>query len=280
MSLVAGTAPILGPAAAPALHVMTFNIRRRVEPALLRADRWSRRRPLLERLLATERPTLLGVQEARPDQADVVRAALGPAYRVIGRGHGREWRGEGCPILFDSERLELRSWQQTALSDHPDEPGSMTWGNRVPRILVLASFRDRATSADFTMLNTHLDHLSGRSRLRSIAEIRGRLGALASPVVLTGDFNAGVGSPEYRGLFGGGRLSDAWVAASCRVTPEWGTLAHYRGPREYGRRIDWIGVTPGVEVDAVGINADPVDGGWPSDHLPVQASVILPAPTS
>ena len=52
---------LIGPVAPPELHVMTFNIRRRV-PRSRQAgpDNWSTRRRLVGRLLSLEQPTLLG----------------------------------------------------------------------------------------------------------------------------------------------------------------------------------------------------------------------------
>jgi hypothetical protein len=259
---------------------MTFNVRRpKRQPQLRAADRWSHRRRLVAALVASERPTILGVQEAIPEQTSTIVTALGPTYQFVGNGHGPEGRGEGCPIFFDAARLELLAWQQAALSDEPDTPGSRSWGNRVPRIVVSAEFRDRETSERFVALNTHLDHLSFASRKRSAEEIRSRASSEGRPVLVTGDFNAGPGSPAYSALFDGGALLDAWKTASVRSTPEWGTFARYRSPRTRGRRIDWIAVTPGVEVQRAAINARRFDAGWPSDHLPVQAVVRVAAST-
>jgi endonuclease/exonuclease/phosphatase family metal-dependent hydrolase len=271
--------PLIGPVQAPALHVMTFNIRRRSRSLTQRrVDRWTRRRGAVAELIAAERPTLLGVQEAMPDQAQLVRDALGPGYRFIGRGHGRGQRGEGAPIVFDAERLELLDWRQAALSDQPDEPGSMTWGNHVPRIVVTANFRDRVTGTPFVALNTHLDHLSSPSRVRSAEVLREQVSGQSLPAILTGDFNAGTKSPAYRALFASEAMTDAWVAASRRTTPESGTFGGFQAPRPTGRRIDWIAVTPDVLVETAAINARPVDGRWPSDHVPVQAVLRLPEP--
>lgn len=271
--------PLIGPVAAPALHVMTFNVRRPITGPQRAVDRWMHRRHLVEDLLASERPTLLGTQEVVPEQATVIRDALGPTYRFVGRGHGPRERGEGCPLFFDTERLDLVDWYQTALSDRPDVPGSTSWGNRVPRILVTAEFRDRETAGRFVAINTHLDHLSPHSRIRSAEEIRAQVASAPHPAIVTGDFNTRVGSSAYRALMGGGVLTDAWDEASHRATTEWGTFGGYRAPRVGGRRIDWIAVSPEVAVDRVGINARTIDGWWPSDHLPVQAIVRVPSPS-
>jgi endonuclease/exonuclease/phosphatase family metal-dependent hydrolase len=271
--------PLIGPVDPPGLHVMTFNVRRRMGSASFPpADRWSARAPRVRTLMGTERPTLVGLQEALPDQASLVRDALGRAFRLVGQGRSATGRGEGCPIVYDAERLELVRWSQQALSDRPDVAGSRTWGNPIPRILVSAVFMDRSTARSFTALNTHLDPLSPRSRVRSAARIRDRAAAAGTPVIVTGDLNSGALSPPVRTLTADGEaLRDAWVAASSRLTPQWGTYARYRTPRLKGARIDWIFVSPGVAVDRSAINAGRIDGGWPSDHLPVQTVVRITA---
>ena len=90
------------------------------------------------------------------------------------------------------------------------------------------------------------------------------------------DANTGIDSPPFRALTAHGRLVDAWTAASERLTPEWKTYSGYRAPR-LGRRIDWMAVSPGVEVVSIGINAVRVDGAAASDHEPVQALLRMPA---
>jgi endonuclease/exonuclease/phosphatase family metal-dependent hydrolase len=180
---------VIGPVAPPDLHVMTFNIRRRIAVTLRRRDRWNARRPLVGELLRRERPSLLGVQEALPDQAESVLEALGPDFAFVGRGRGSGGRGEGCPLFYDVRRLELLEWEQVALSDSPSAAGSRSWGNPLPRMFVEATFRDRATSADFTAINTHLDPFSGRSRVRAAHALRLRIAAHDRPCVLTGDLN-------------------------------------------------------------------------------------------
>lgn len=268
---------VLGPAAPPSLHVMTFNVRRRMNGVTWPpADRWSIRRPRLEALLRDERPTILGAQEVLPDQAEAVRDALGATYRIVGHGRHPGPRGEGCPLFYDDARLELVDWRQAALSDRPDEAGSTSWGNVIPRVFVQAGFRDRMTSRTFTVINTHLDVFSARARQRAAEELHAVISAQPSPAILLGDLNAGPTSAPWTTLLSHGVLRDAWSEADARLSPEWGTFAGYRRPRP-GRRIDAILVSPGVEVRRAAINARPIDGGWPSDHLPVQALVTIAA---
>jgi endonuclease/exonuclease/phosphatase family metal-dependent hydrolase len=274
---------IIGPVTPPDVQVMSFNIRRRI-PSARRAspDRWSARRPLVKRLLASEQPTILGVQEALADQVHVIAEGLGPAYRWVGQGRDPSGRGERCPIFYDADRLELTAWRQRALSATPDLHGSRTrsWGNLTRRILVSAAFTDRPTGARIVAFNTHLDHLSWRSRLHSarlIVELAEASHA-AHPdaaIVVTGDFNANERSAVYRALTADGVLRDAWEAAAEQVTPQWGTYHGYRRLRRGGARIDFVFAGGRVDVASVAINAARFDGRAASDHEPVQA-VIRP----
>jgi endonuclease/exonuclease/phosphatase family metal-dependent hydrolase len=268
---------LIGPTPPPDLQVMTYNIRRRMTGPLVRpADRWREREPRMQRLLRAERPSLLGTQEVMPSQLSTLTTALGPSYRVLGHGRDRNGQGEGCPILFDADRLELLAWEQLALSDDPAARGSRSWGNLVPRVAVHAEFRDRATSARFVAINTHFDHLSRASRVRAAEFLRRRVADQSLPAVVTGDLNADDDSPALGELFDDDQLVDAWETASERSSPRWGTFPNYGSVRWAAKRIDWIAVTPDIEVRNVGINARRFDGRWPSDHLPVQAVLRIP----
>lgn len=265
---------VVGPVPAPGLHIMSWNIRRPMPTALTRpADRWARRAPRLRALLAIERPTMLCAQEVSGNQIAAVLDGLGHGYNLIGRGRGADGGGEACPIFYDSTRLELLDWKQSALSDEPGRPGSVSWGNLVPRIVVTATFRDRATVRELLVVNTHLDPLSARSRLRSARAVLDLVAACGLPTVVAGDFNAGSRSSAVRELLASGLLKDGWTSAGSRLTEQWGTYANYREPRRGGSRIDRIFTSSQVKVANAAINPLRHGGGWASDHLPVQAVV-------
>ncbi len=272
--------PLIGPAVTPDVHVMSFNIRRAMEgPLRPKRDRWSVRAPAVAEMLDSERPTILGLQEVLPRATRVVAEALGPTYRFVGRGRGHAYAGESTPLVFDAERLELDVWEQRALSARPDEPGSRSWGNLIPRILVTAEFSDRATGVRFLVINAHLDHLSSRSRRRSAGVIAAVIRKRGLPAIVMGDLNAGPRSGAVRLLLSHAQLTDSWIAAEDRLTPLWSTLNGYRRPRLTGRRVDWMLVSRGVQVRAGAINAHVFGGIRPSDHLAVQALVSLEGKT-
>ncbi|GAA4282531.1 endonuclease/exonuclease/phosphatase family protein [Brevibacterium daeguense] len=298
---------LIGPIRPPGLHLMSFNIRRPVPHFNQRhPDLWANRRQLVRRLLASERPTVLGVQEALPEQIEWVLASLGSGYRSLGRDHsptgslsgtgsptrtrtrtrtgtgsgfdgaGGILAGEATPIIFDSRRLELVGWRQPALSATPHVAGSRTWGNLFPRAAVVAHFVDRSTGNRLCVINTHLDPLSRRSQLESARMLLRLVKEQDDPAVVMGDANADIGSAPYRELTAGEVLRDSWAVAEHRLTEAWGTFSNYRAPRA-GRRIDWIMVTAGITVHAAGINAVRFGGAAASDHEPVQTAVTVGA---
>jgi endonuclease/exonuclease/phosphatase family metal-dependent hydrolase len=267
------TSALIGARTAPDLHVMTFNIRRRmVSMSRPSPDGWSHRRPAIRRLLATEQPALLGVQEALFEQATFVAESLGPQYRRIGRGRNANRRGEGCPMFYDSTRLKLVDWRQHALSDTPDAPGSRSWGNFTPRIVVSASFSDRITGVQFRAFNTHFDNFSRTARTRSAEFLNTLVDASPLPAIVTGDFNTSVGTEPYM-VVTSDRLQDAWVSAEERLTDAWGTFPNYRAPQRDRKRIDWILASKTVLVTEAATNPTRYGGVAASDHLPVQAVV-------
>lgn len=268
-------AALIGPVDPPDLHVMTYNIRRRMAHVPPRSpDLWTRRQPLLTQLLQRESPTILGTQEALPDQVEFVADVLGSDYSRVGRGRNADGDGEQCALFFDTRRLTLHDWTQRALSDSPRVPGSRSWGNMLPRVVVSADFTDVATGIRFSVFNAHFDHLSRSSRVRSARMLNDLVEATDAPAIVLGDMNAGVRSEPYR-ILTGGPLQDAWTVANTRLTPAWSTYSGYRRPKEGGKRIDWMLVTESVNVEAVAINAARFGGAAPSDHEPVQARLRL-----
>lgn len=272
------TDPVLiGPVDPPDVHVMTYNVRRRFRNLRINSpDRWDRRKWLLRRILAAEQPTVLGVQEAYADQVHFVADSLGPHYEWVGHGRDASGEGERCTIFYDTRRMTLSRWHQRALSATPDTPGSRTWGNLVPRIVVSTHFTDVATDRRLAVFNTHFDHVSRKSRNAAALMIHDLVLAehaadSEAGFVVMGDLNADAGSVVHRRLEGDGVLRDAWDAAEERVSPQWGTFSNYRRRRVGGKRIDLILAGPGVDVLRTGINAVRFEGAAASDHEPVQA---------
>ncbi|TWP47051.1 endonuclease/exonuclease/phosphatase family protein [Lentzea tibetensis] len=254
---------------------MSFNLRYAsdAEP-----NSWAVRRPVLAQLLRQEQPTVLGTQEGLYGQLKDIRRDLPAHYDWIGAGRAGGSRDEFTAIYYDTRRLTPLEFDHYWLSATPNVIGSRSWGNNVIRMVTSVRFADALAGTEFVVVNTHLDHESENSRLRSAELVRDRINALPAglPVVLTGDFNvAAQAGPTYDVLMTGAHMTDTWPAAAERRTPLYATYHGYRPLVPNGPRIDWILTRGDLTVDAAGINTYSAGGQFPSDHLPVQAFITL-----
>ncbi|GAA2250893.1 endonuclease [Streptomyces ruber] len=277
---LAGTALSAAPAAAAAgprggrLEVMSFNLRlaSTAEP-----NSWIVRRPVMRELLHRESPHVIGTQEGLYQQVRDIESDLGPHWDWIGTGRAGGSRDEFMAVFYDTRRLAPLEYDHFWLSDTPNVIGSNTWGAGYLRMVTWVRFRDLHDGGrEFYVLNTHLDNVSQNARERAAALIAERTAGLdrALPLVVTGDFNVPAhGNPVYDTMLGAG-LTDTWDEATWHNT-QYATFHGYKPLTRDGDRIDWILVTPGVTVHTASINTFSRDGQFPSDHLPVQASITL-----
>jgi endonuclease/exonuclease/phosphatase family metal-dependent hydrolase len=257
------------------LRVMTFNIRYGTAPD--GEDAWPLRRSLVSHTIREFAPDVLGVQEALRFQLDEIVREL-PHLRElgVGRDDGIE-AGEYSAILFDRRRLDPIDSGTFWLSDAPEVPGSMTWGNRYPRVVTWARFRDRARDVAFVVFNTHWDHESQPARERGAALVVERMREVSGgdPVILMGDFNAGEENPAFRVLV---EAANAPLYDTFRVlhpdARDTGTYHAFAGDRS-GAKIDAILASPEWRTLAADIVLYSENGRFPSDHFPVTAILVL-----
>jgi len=273
-SLVAFSWPTDAGAQSP-VRVITFNIR--YGTAADGAHVWHNRRAAVVGTIADHAPHLLGVQEALRFQLDEIGAAL-PRYREIGVGRddGRT-AGEYSAILVDTARFAVLSSGTFWLSDTPEEPGSMHWGNRIPRITTWARLVDRATGDTIRIYNAHWDHESQTSRERSATLMLSRIrrdGAPTDRVLVLGDLNSDEANPAFGMLLADqeARLRDTFREAHPQASVV-GTFNAFRGDST-GGKIDAVLVGPGWEVRAAGIDRRKWADLWASDHFAVWAIVF------
>jgi endonuclease/exonuclease/phosphatase family metal-dependent hydrolase len=256
------------------LEVMSFNLRyaSTVEP-----NSWAVRRPVMRELLRQEQPHVMGVQEGLFQQVRDIEADLGPHYDWIGTGRAGGSRDEFMAVYYDTRRLAPVEYDHFWLSDTPNVIGSNTWGGGSIRMVTWVRFRDLGDGdRQFYFLNTHLDNASQNARARAASLIALRIAGLdrTLPLVVTGDFNvAAHKNPVYDTMLAAG-LTDTWDTAAER-SKLYATFHGYRPLTPDGDRIDWILATTGVTTHRASINTFSVGGQFPSDHLPVQASLTL-----
>jgi len=273
--------PLQAAAQGDPLRVMSFNIR--YGTANDGDNRWANRRELLFDVIRSADADLVGLQEALHSQIGEIVAAV-PQYGVVGVGRddGRT-RGEYAAILFRRDRFHLAEAGTFWFSDTPDVVASTSWGNTITRICTWARFVDRDGRA-FWHFNVHLDHQSQPSRERSAAlladRVRQRQGS-QEPAIVTGDFNVGEDNPALLPLLASSNGPPALLRDTFRVLhPDERSVGTFTGfdlARTDGPKIDYVLVTPDIEVQTAEIVRTSRNGRYPSDHFPVTARVQLPA---
>ena len=260
---------------------MTFNLR--LDLASDGPNAWPFRRDWVAALVRFHAADVLGVQEALAPMLGDLDARLPGFSRVgVGRADGRSG-GEFSAIFYRTERLALLGTGTFWLSPTPEVPGSKGWDAAIERVATWARFRDRRTGCVYVHLNTHFDHIGEQARQESARLIRRRLTALASdvPAIVTGDLNTDPQSVAYRifvhDTIAGALapLRDGFVVSR---DPHYGPTSTWTAFKaiEPGRRIDYVLVSPSVDVLSHAILPDSWDGRFPSDHLPVIAALRVP----
>ena len=274
------------------VRVMTFNIR--YGSANDGENNWDRRKEMVFGVLRQQGPDLVGLQEALRFQIDDIRAAL-PEYGELGCGReDGKTKGEYSAILYRKDRLDMNDSGTFWLSDTPDVPGSITWGNACTRLCTWGRFVPKRSGKAFYMFNTHLDHVSQFSRDKSAILLVSRLRDRKhpDPFIVTGDLNTGEDNPVVRYLKGEQPLPVANNGLSKNPIPlvdtfrvlhpdasDVGTFHSFKGGRS-NAKIDYIFAQPGARVLKAEILHDSKDNHYPSDHFPIMAAIRWPRQTT
>ncbi len=266
--LVSFAAMGLGSAhAADTLRVMTFNVRLPQESD--GPERWEARRDLFVRTIREQHPDVFGTQELYKEQGDYVVSKL-PEYTWFGMGRKGDDGDEHMGVFYRRDRLRVLQSGNFWLSDTPDVPGSITWGNIYPRMVTWAKFQTKDGRL-FVLYDTHLPYRAQDEAIRErcAALILKRIGELPTdePFVLTGDFNTGPDSGVHAMMTQ--HLQDAWLVAPRRSGPD-KTFHNFTGNPD--QRIDWI-LVRGFEVEDVRTVTTHEGKLYPSDHFPVVADL-------
>ena len=243
--------------------IASFNIRNGI--AWDGADSWLLRRGATTQSIARLDTDVAGLQEVYGFQQRYLLRHLA-GYAAAGRGRGgglitgRLLGGEGCPVVYRSARLRLERQLTRWFSDTPDEVGSRSWGDPLPRIVTFAWFTEIATGRRFGFASLHLDEASRESRARSVTALLEWLEP-GLPWIIVGDFNAVAGEiPIQRMLDEGFR--DVLTEQAGGAAPA-------------GPRLDYIFVSGEWEIQSGQIAPPAPSRRRPSDHLPLVADLHL-----
>lgn len=187
-----------------------------------------------------------------------------PGFAAAAVGDWREFPSTQ-PILYRSDRLELREQGWFFFSETPDTLYSRTFDGSYPAFASWARFEDRSTGEAMRVVDVHLEYKSGSNRRLSAELVVDRITPwieAGDAVLLAGDLNARLGSDAVRIFEGAGLV----------FAPVDGATYHFdRGLNLFGA-IDHL-----ASANALSRVAGPVvlrnefDGEWPTDHYPVVA---------
>lgn len=255
------------------IKVATYNIRM---DAIEDGDwSWQNRREPVFNLIRYSDWDLFGVQEVLPHQLTDFEVLTDYAFVGTAREDGVN-SGEYNGVLYKKARFKLLEEKIFWLSKTPEVP-SIHPDAGCHRLCVCGLFEDLTTGKTFVFADTHLDHVSEEARVLGAEVIlaEGLAHFKEYPTILVGDFNATPDEKAYQLL--SQHLTDARQIDNAFVYGPKGTFQefNYNCPWEDLVEIDFIFVSKNVQVKKVGTLTNSWENRFPSDHFPVEASLIL-----
>ena len=259
------------------LSVMSFNIR--YDNSGDGGNAWPKRTAKVASIFSKHDVALGGLQEVLHNQMAWLQANLTDYEFIgVGRDDGR-MAGEYAPIFYKKADFEMISFDTIWLSETPEVAGSKGWDAALPRIATMALLRHKASNTQLLLGSAHYDHRGTTAKVNSGQVIHDYISKTLEShdvplILLTGDFNdtpntATTGAIERTNcLFDTRRMTDQ------REGPN-STWNGFRSVAAF-ERIDYIFMNPALPVVRQVIDADRIDGGFPSDHMPVITTIKAP----
>ncbi len=247
-----------------AIPVMSFN--------LMAATESKRLESVVETILKY-RPAVIGVQEATDMWIGLLNQKLGEVYTIVGDGRSATKGDEHSAILFLKDEFDLVKTETKWLSATPDVPGSKFNEAHYTRIMTYALLARKSDGKQFLHVNTHLDYGSTPAeeqvkvnQMQVIFDEIAKLNLGDIPTIITGDFNANVGSPVYNKVIGEGYSEAAAHIPAADRAPTYHALMGTTGDPSH---IDYI-FAKGLANDSLYyICTERIDGENVSDHYPI-----------
>jgi endonuclease/exonuclease/phosphatase family metal-dependent hydrolase len=258
------------------IKVITFNIR--YDNSRDSINAWPNRAGIVCEFLKSEKPDLLGLQEALWYQYEQIDSALtGYSSETKGRDDGKKM-GEMNPVFYNVNRFEMVKSNTFWLSATPDRPGSKGWGASLPRIVTWVALLDKITHDSLYYFNTHFAHDSDSARIMSAGILTKEVKRIAGKnrFVITGDFNMDHESIAYSILTESKSsrpfLKDSYLVSENKPSgPEYTFNGWSEKPGK--SRIDYVFVKKGMKV-LDHITIEKKEGSvFISDHWPVMVKI-------
>ena len=248
-----------------AIGVMSFN---------LMAGKESERLDAVVETILKYRPAVVGVQEATDMWIGLLNQRLGDIYTIVGDGRNADRGDEHSAILYLTAEFDCLESGTKWLSETPDVPGSQhsTATSKYPRIMTYVHLSRKSDGKEFLHVNTHLDYgTTPEQEAVKVAQIEVLFNQIEKfadiPTIITGDFNATVGSPVYNRILENGYIEVAdYIPAEDRE-PTYHALMGTTGEPSH---IDFV-FYKGMYDKFHRICTERVDNENVSDHYPIFA---------
>jgi endonuclease/exonuclease/phosphatase family metal-dependent hydrolase len=199
----------------------------------------------------------------------------GYSYIGVGRDDGKE-AGEYSCIFYKKDKFEVIEQSTFWLSPTPDSV-SKAWDAAYKRVCTYGLFRNKKTKQQFWVFNTHFDHVGKVARLESaklIIEKIKELNAKNYPVVLSGDFNSKPNDSPIEYITNNMQNSRSISKLVYGPADTWNG---FKFNQKLDGCIDYIFISNGekVSVSKFATLTDSYDMKYPSDHLPVLATIQI-----
>lgn len=247
------------------MKIVTFNLR-----CAWRGDginSFIHRVGMIYEKINAEKPTVIGFQEVKPIQLDLLKKML-PEYEFTGLFRSEKFAEEGLFVALRKEEAEAIGSETYWLSPTPFLPGSRFPNqSNCPRVCNVVTLLLKESLRRIRLINLHLDHISEEARVTGMKcvldDLASREKIFSLPTLLFGDFNA---------------FPDSEAVSLCRknafprltdLTSSIPVSFHAYGQRE--EKIDYLFATDDLASECTGATAwDENDCGiYLSDHYPL-----------
>jgi endonuclease/exonuclease/phosphatase family metal-dependent hydrolase len=252
------------------IKVSSFNLRMDTPRDSINA--WPNRKEMVKSLIQYHDFDIIGTQEGFIHQLTDLMEMPGFAFIGAGRDDGKQG-GEHSAIIYKTDRFKVLESGDFWLRENPDEPGLGWDATCCNRIASWGLLKDLKNGNEFYVFNAHFDHQgvvarkeSGKLMVKKMEEI-----AKGKPVICTGDFNS---TPDTEQIIGLSQfLNDSYEVSKMKPYGPVGTTNAFVFTAPMKNRIDYVFVSDDFEVSKYAVLTDALNQRYPSDHLPVVATV-------
>ncbi|MBN2504764.1 MAG: endonuclease/exonuclease/phosphatase family protein [Bacilli bacterium] len=251
------------------MKLMTFNLRCDVQSD--GENYWPHRIVSVVETIRHNDPDVIGFQEVTDRMVNDLRPMFADYY-VMGEGRNKDLSGERCSVFVRKSRFELLDSETFWLSSTPKVPGSMDVEEGFPRICTVVEVSDNLkASRKMRVMNVHFAYRSERTRLTNVDTLLRYYASYQAlrpmPTVIMGDLNIGIDHEVHSRIRFEGftTLFDENTEA---------TFHGFAGGVGISL-LDYIYVTPDIELLSMIIDKEKRQNRFPSDHYPVIAKISV-----